>query len=463
MWQRIKCILKKILHQTNSLLGPLYWTLAGMSLYRKFFWPKRHLNRDVKPVQKLRIAFVASWFGRDIAGGAEKLCLSLIEGIQKYFPDIQITVLTTTLKEFSEDWNRQHHPAGRRSEDGIEVIRFPIRPVNRLSFHTLNNEYLMKGGTKNLKNPKVSPLNIFQEAFFLKHMIDSPELIKFLYSEFHSFDFFVYLPYMFAPTVIGGLTTAPKSIVIPCLHDERYIFLSIYQRLLTQVRATFYNVKSELELAREVFGHKLSDPHLIGVQVELKGEGNAQRFRQKYGIDAPFILYAGRVIAGKNVPDLVEKFTTYKNTFRDDLKLVVIGKGDIKLEGRKDIVDLGFVSEEDKADAFAAATLTCQPSLNESFSIVMMESWLQNTPVLAHFDCKATRDHCEDSLGGLCYSDQVSFDRSVQKILRDVEWRKEAGQKGHNYVLENYSPQKVVTRFVEALQALSGEKPIAKP
>ena len=46
------------------------------------------------------------------------------------------------------------------------------------------------------------------------------------------------------------------------------------------------------------------------------------------------------------------------------------------------LIDLGFVPIQDKYDAYAAAELLCQPSKHESFSYVIMESWLCERPVL---------------------------------------------------------------------------------
>ena len=53
--------------------------------------------------------------------------------------------------------------------------------------------------------------------------------------------------------------------------------------------------------------------------------------------------------------------------------------------------DLGFVDIQDKYDITAAATLLCQPSKNESFSIVIMESSLCGRPVLVHEACEVTK------------------------------------------------------------------------
>ena len=55
---------------------------------------------------------------------------------------------------------------------------------------------------------------------------------------------------------------------------------------------------------------------------------------------------------------------------------MLIGGGELEIptEIKNDVYDLGFVDLQDKYDAYGAATLLCQPSKNESFSFVIMES-----------------------------------------------------------------------------------------
>ena len=85
-----------------------------------------------------------------------------------------------------------------------------------------------------------------------------------------------------------------------------------------------------------------------------------------------------------NDMELVAVFT--RRNPDKNLKLVLIGGGDINIpEDIKDkVVDLGFLDIQDKYDACAGSVCLCQPSKNESFSIVIMESWLCERPVLVN-------------------------------------------------------------------------------
>src|SRR5438067_5040904 len=82
-----------------------------------------------------------------------------------------------------------------------------------------------------------------------------------------------------------------------------------------------------------------------------------------------------------------------------DLDLISFGVGEIVLpaEIAPRVKDLGFLPQEEVGDAYAAAAAYIQPSLFESFSRTIMESWLAGTPVIANSACEVVRWHCERS------------------------------------------------------------------
>src|SRR5262249_46367264 len=152
-----------------------------------------------------------------------------------------------------------------------------------------------------------------------------------------------------------------------------------------KARGFVFHSRAEMNLANRLYRLRPDSQALIGAGIETSGHADADRFRHKYGLDA-FLLYVGRKDAAKNVPLLVNYFCRYKDRFPSGLKLALIGAGaaDIPDEHQHDVVDLGVVPTEDKADALAAASALCQPSVNESFSLVLMEAWARKTPVLVH-------------------------------------------------------------------------------
>ncbi len=386
----------------------------------------------------MKVAFVIPWYG-DIPGGAETECRQTAENLQKSGVDVEI--LTTCVKQFLSDWNTDHFTEGTYNENGITVRRFSVRKRDTKKFDEVN--------LKLMHNCRLSPI---EEQAFMENMINSDDLYSYIRDHGNDYDHFFFIPYMFGTTYYGSRIYPEKSILIPCLHDESYAYMDIFKNMFKEVKAVIYNSEPEKELANKIYdieGHQL----ILGAGIDTDVSYDAKRFRDKYNIRDDFILYAGRRESGKNVSLLIEYFAKYKGLFGSDLKLVLIGKGELAIpkEHKHDILDLGFVPLQDKFDAYAAATLFCMPSINESFSIVIMEAWLCGTPVLVHAHCAVTKDHCIKSNGGLYFSNYDEFEACLQYFLTNPGKRDMIAQNGKKYVIRNYSWEIVVEKCKQFL------------
>ncbi|MGE0171714.1 MAG: glycosyltransferase family 4 protein [Oligoflexales bacterium] len=409
--------------------------------------------------QDLSLAFVIPWFGEYIGGGAEAECRQLVKQLVATKPTVKIEVITTTLKEFSADWNVNVHKAGLHSESGIAVRRFKADPHPRTGFGPMNDYRLAAPILADLKGPALrSPLTPEEENFYLDCMVHSADMYDFLASSRNRYDYFIFMPYMFGTTVRGSSVVGDKAVIIPCLHDERYAYMDIYKNMMRQAAAGLFHVKAEMQLANRLYGMK-GRQLLLGEMVDTTPVGDAARFREKYSIQDDFIIYSGRKIKGKHLPMLVDFFERARQSPQfAKLKLVLMGKGELDYSQKEGVVDLGFIPVQDKHDAFAAAKVLCQPSQNESFSIVMMESWLQQTPCLVNAKCDVTVDHCKDSGGGLWFENFDSFTNNLNSVIENEQRRREMGKKGREYVLNNYAPPIITERLVTFLNEMKGGK-----
>ena len=138
------------------------------------------------------------------------------------------------------------------------------------------------------------------------------------------------------------------------------------------------------------------------------------------------------------------------------LKLVLIGGGYMTVpESAKEFVlDLGFVDTQDKYNAMAAAELLCQPSKNESFSIVIMESWLCGRPVLVHGKCPVTSDFVRRAQGGLYFNDYYEFEGCLEWMLRNPDKTALLGQNGNGFVRENFDWNIITRKYVTFFERL---------
>jgi glycosyltransferase involved in cell wall biosynthesis len=131
-----------------------------------------------------------------------------------------------------------------------------------------------------------------------------------------------------------------------------------------------------------------------------------------------------------------------------------VGKTMLPAEIASRVIDLGFLPDEEVGDAYAAAAAYVQPSLCESFSRTIMESWLAGTPVIANAACDVVRWHCERSGGGLLYSDDFEFAEYLALVAGGAERLRHLGAAGREYVLANYTWEAALDRMESALEEL---------
>ena len=385
----------------------------------------------------VKVAFVAPFFGVRAAGGAETLCRET--AIRLASSGIDVEILTTCVQDLHHDWNADHYSPGTTSEDGLTVHRFRTNRVNLAPFGILNGR-LLNGDT----------LSAEEEKQFMAMHVNSFDLYRFLAKQRDSYDWVCFIPYLFGTTFHGSRLCPGKFVMIPCLHDEAYAHMSIMKDLFQRVDKLVFNTEAEMKLAARLYGAVAGKGTVIGMGMETDFSSDGERFRKRYNIAGPFILYAGRKHETKNVHTLIRDFAAYKGRGdRPDLKLILIGPGSLPVPpGAGDsILDLGFLPEQDKKDAYSAATVFCQPSLNESFSIVMMESWVCGVPCLVHGRCDVTREHVVKSGGGLYYTSSAEFGKCLDYLLADPARARGMGEAGRRYVRTRFDWEPIIRRY----------------
>jgi glycosyltransferase involved in cell wall biosynthesis len=399
------------------------------------------------PHRRLRACFVTPWYGKDIPGGAEAEARRTAQNLAA--AGVEVSVFTTCISGLGADWDHGQFPPGETREAGVRVVRFPTERRNPNRFNLLNAQ-VMSGAA----------LGDGEEREFFTNMIHSPALLKHLAAHPEAGPFF-FIPYLFTTSVLGPLVHPAKSVLIPCLHDEGYARMKMVRRAFESARAIAFHVPAERALAASLYDLSRTEPLILGEGIDTGWSADAGRFRRKYGIEGPFLLYAGRKDPGKNTPLLVQYFLRYlaDRGGAGGLKLLLIGNlpAMIPPAGRDTVIDLGFVDLQDKYDAYAAAEVFVQPSLMESFSIVIMEAWLAGTPVLVHSGCAVTRGHAEASGGGLHFADYPHFAECLNLLLSRADLRERMAAAGRAYVLDNYAWPRVTARYLELVERIDGE------
>ena len=394
-----------------------------------------------------KLAFVTPWFGENIPGGAEMELRGLVTHLNE--AGVKVEVLTTCVKDFNSNWNENYHKPGEEIVLGVTVRRFKVRKRNEQKFAEVN--------AKLMRNERIT---MQEEQVFCEEMINSTDLCEYIDKNQALYELFVFIPYMFGTTYYGCQVCPQKSVLIPCFHDESYAYFECFKTAFSRVAGMIFNAKPELELANRLYNLENVEQVVLGVGLDTDIESNAKRFREKYKIHEPFILYAGRKDKGKNVDTLLQYFDEYKKRNANDMKLVLIGGGNIDIpeDVSHDVIDLGFVDKQDKYDACAAATLLCQPSHNESFSLVIMESWLCQRPVLVSGACEVTKRFAIDTNGGLYFNNYFEFEGAVNYILLNEDTAIQMGKNGCEYVKNHFAWDVIVKNCVTFFENAAAQK-----
>jgi glycosyltransferase involved in cell wall biosynthesis len=97
------------------------------------------------------------------------------------------------------------------------------------------------------------------------------------------------------------------------------------------------------------------------------------------------------------------------------------------------------------------------PSKYESLSLVLLESFINNVPVIANGNCQVLLNHIENSEGGWVYFNPKEFNSAILSSLDEIE-NKKKGNKGYEYVKRNYTWDKVMQKFDHAISLIESQQ-----
>lgn len=370
-----------------------------------------------------KICFIVQRYGLEVNGGAELECRQFAEHLVERY---DVSVLTSKAIDYIT-WENEYI-ADEEVINSVFVKRFPVLyPRNINAFNAINADFLAG---------KIATLE--QERDWIdKQGPYMPELIQYLRNHHDNYDVFIFSTYLYYPTVIGINEVADKAIVIPNAHDEPFLRMKIFRNVFTKPRALFYNTVEERELINKKFFNTDVKSDIGGVGVEIPDDVNPHRFKEKYHLER-YIIYVGRIDAGKKCDVLFNYFSYYKKRNENEIKLVLMGKNVIPVPKHKDICNLGFVSDQDKFDGIAGAELLILPSEFESLSMVVLEALALKVPVVVNGVCEVLKGHCVKSNAGLYYKNYFEFEGCINYILEHKREREVMGENGKLYVNKNY-------------------------
>ena len=219
-----------------------------------------------------------------------------------------------------------------------------------------------------------------------------PELINHLTRHHRGYDALIFFTYLYAPTVLGLQIDPARSILVPTAHDEPAIRLGIYGEMFAKPAAVAFNTDVEKNFLKTTFEFRAAAEETVGCGVDLLQDAaqaddpepeddeelhkrldphlraRGAQFRRRHRLQGQFLLYGGRIDAGKGCEELIEYFTSYKEQ-GGEAALTLMGVKLMQLPEVPWVRFAGLLSERERLQALEAATIvvsTVSPPVRHS-------------------------------------------------------------------------------------------------
>jgi glycosyltransferase involved in cell wall biosynthesis len=398
----------------------------------------------------MRLGFVVQRYGLEIAGGAEYHCRLVAERLRAH---AEVEIFTTCARDYIT-W-ADHYPEGEDEVGGVRVTRFRVareRDDGRYSAATarvLGPIACVEPGRFDAAVAAAATEAAAGE-WLEEQGPYAPALVSALQRRQSDFDALVFFSYRYWTTVRSLQATDRPSLLVPTAEEDGAYRLPVYAPVFRKPGAFVFNSVEERAMLEAAAGRALPG-EVVGVGTELPTRLEAQAFRRRHGLDGPFLLYVGRIDRNKGCAELFDFFLRYRRETGSKLRLVLIGNPVLPVPDDPAVVALGFLPDQEKWDALAACLGLVIPSWLESLSMVTLEAFWAQRPVLANARSEVLRGQCRRSNAGLYYATYDEFREALARLEEDAPLREALGRNGRRYFEANYTWDVIVAKYLDLL------------
>ena len=388
----------------------------------------------------MKLAVVVQRYGADINGGAELHARYVAEMLARRH---RVEVLTTCAHDYVT-W-KAHYAEGTETINGVPVRRFPVA-------HERVPEDFGRRSTQVFEQRH----SVADEIAWLESEgPTSPALIDHIGQQADAFDFFLFFSYRYYHAWHGVRRVPHKAILVPTAERDAALGLSIFAPVFRAARALMYNSPEERAMIQAATGNASVPGVVVGIGSDLPRDTAPDRFRRKYDVSGPFVIYVGRIDQNKGCAELFDYFGNYRPRLGQQLSLILAGTSILPIPAHPRIRHLGFISDRDKFDAIAASEALIMPSRFESLSMVALEAWGLGRPVLANGRCDVLRGQTIRSRAGLYYDDFAEFAEALFTLTSNRPLHQALGENGRRFYERHYAWPVIQRKYEDMLGQLS--------
>ena len=173
----------------------------------------------------------------------------------------------------------------------------------------------------------------------------------------------------------------------------------------------------------------------------------------------PFFLFVGRLEKIKGLQNLIPVFRDYAHA-----DLLVAGTGTYETElrqlaaGMNNVVFLGSRPQPELQGLYRQAIAVIVPSIcYEVFGIIVIEAFLQKTPVIVH-DLGGLKEVVEESRGGFAYRTPEEMLSAMEQLRTNSGLRQEMGERGYRKAIERWTEEAHLEMYLSVVEQTARRK-----
>lgn len=192
-----------------------------------------------------------------------------------------------------------------------------------------------------------------------------------------------------------------------------------------------------------------------GINVTKYKTYNKEEVRKELGLgDETIILFAGRICKEKGIRELIKAFEIVKEQ-HSTIRLVLAGP--LHEERLRPLVEkywIGFKNPQELQKWFTASDIFCLPTYYEAFAIILLEALYHAIPVITT-DVPGIKEWFPRENAIFIPPKDIGSLKNAIYDLIDEKKRRKLNSKGKQFVLDNYTWEKICQRYIEIYRSYS--------